>query len=177
MEQVLLIIITGFIALFTLFLWLITKTMMKQQLLAEVLKEYRSPEMLHAVRRVWEFGETYQFNRDKMKQAYKSIYDEDYGKVNFASGIEQIEEEQCTFHNQRRITAQFYAHLAMLYKENKVPRKAIMHLWSHKDLEIIPRIMIPLEEIAEEMFQGEISDRRYRRLMSELYEDSLGSSE
>jgi hypothetical protein len=112
-----------------------------------------------------------------MKEAYKSKYDEDYGKVNFASGIEQIEEEQCTFHNQRRITAQFYTHLAMLYKEKKVPRKAIMHLWSHKDLEIIPQIIIPLEEIAEEMFQGEVTDRRYRGLMLELYEDFLKSSE
>ncbi|MCK4252715.1 hypothetical protein KAX97_14805 [candidate division WOR-3 bacterium] len=177
MEQTILIIITGFIALFTLFLWLITRTMMRQQLLVEVLKEYRSPEMLHAVRRVWEFGETYRFDRDQMKESYKSIYDKDYGKVNFASGIEQIEEEQCTFHNQRRITAQFYAHLAMLYKEKKVPQKTVMRLWSHKDLEIIPKIIIPLEEIAEEMFQGEVSDRKYRKLMLELYRDSLRSSE
>jgi hypothetical protein len=45
----------------------------------------------------------------------------------------------------RKIVKSFYHHLAVLYKRGMIEDGFIFSIWGHEDLEIIPRIILPLE--------------------------------
>jgi hypothetical protein len=85
---------------------------------------------------------------------------------------EQIAATVASLHHQRRTVSLFYNLLAGLYELRVFPRRVIYRYWTRTDLQIIPEILIPLEEaIAGELGTSPGLTALRSRLLR-LYDDS-----
>lgn len=136
-------------ALFAAFVWGIAKRTMIHQVLLDVQKDYRSPQMLYAVRTCWEFyGKQ---GRKKFVEKYEEIRNEEQRWILSLDKQKRIEAEQSTLHYQRRLVSHFYQHLASLYVNKILPKKIVYSIWSETDLRIIPEVLIPIENKLREV--------------------------
>jgi len=94
-------------------------------LLVPLLLEYRSQKMHEAISALWELKHTH---NDKFLEVYE-------GQLQINNGI----------HFQRRLVSHFYGILAGLYETDSIPKEIIYSYWSRKDLQILPEIILPIE--------------------------------
>jgi len=117
----------------------ISKKVLTQQTLVDLLKEYRSPQMCFAIQELWSaYREKCQSNKDEWISYYKDKYEEEY--------LSKFEERQYSLHYQRRIVSQFYQQVATLYYKKILPKKVVRVYWT--DLEIIEEILKPIDKDA-----------------------------
>lgn len=112
------------------------------QVLVSILGEYRSLEMLAAVRGLWDFRKN---NSSNLANAYTIQFNAESELVSKLPLAEQLDAERVTIHNKRRLVSQFYQHLAGLYELGIIDGKILYSYWSESDLAIIPRVLIPME--------------------------------
>jgi hypothetical protein len=105
-------------------------------------KEYLSPQMHQAVRRLWQFYNLWGTN---FVNRYEEKRKEEDAQI---AGLEpqmRIVAEQATLHYQRKLVSHFYQYVAALYRNKTIPNYIVFGIWSKSDLEIIPKIIIPIE--------------------------------
>jgi len=115
------------------------------QVLEDIRKDYRTPEMYHAVRTLWEFYKDCQKNNEDFVDKYCRILGEDNKRLSRLDENLKLEAEQNTLNYQRRLVSQFYQHVAALYSTKVLPSNIVFRTWVEEDLRIIPNIIIPIE--------------------------------
>ena len=130
--------------------------------------EYQEAHMLQAVRRLWDF---YRLEGDEnIVTAYLVKMEEDSKLVSSAPVEERIKLEAASLHYQRRIVSQFYLRISTFIYEKVIPEHIFYNGWTTTDLEIIPKILIPLENGIRTMPSGtglpELDDQS---LLMQLY--------
>lgn len=118
------------------------RTLIHQSLLS-LQKDYRSPQMLYAVRTLRDFYREH--GTEKFVEKYEKIREEERKWILTIDRLKRIEAEQTTLHYQRRLVSHFYNQLATLYINDVLPKDIIYRNWSEADLRIIPEILIPIE--------------------------------
>ena len=128
---------TLIIAIFAVSTWLASRNNSRSRILVEFQRQYAEPEMGNAVAALWELCDHHlnkkgQVNEKKLVQAYENRRNE--------------KKEGISLHNQRRMVSHFYGRLAAVWDNGWLPGKLIFSQWSTPDLEIIPKILVPLEK-------------------------------
>jgi hypothetical protein len=113
------------------------------QVLVDVLFEYRSAEMLLAIRTLWSF---YNENKENLGEVYNIIRHREESESSKLEPELKLQREKTTLHHQRRLVGKYYSLLAGLYELGVIPSETLYTYWNKKDLEIIPKIIIPMEK-------------------------------
>ena len=127
----------------TFIIFNITKYRENYQNLLERISFYASSEMLMAIKRVWDYYRKY--GESKFLDRYIAIMIAENKKMDAMPVSERLVFQTCTLHYQRRLVSQFWKGLAILIKNDLVPRKAVFSWWSQNDIDIVGEILIPLE--------------------------------
>jgi len=136
--------------------------------------EYRTPEMLQAVRNLWDF---YRENKENLESVYLSKIKVENEKVNNAPPELRVSLEAQTIHNQRRFVSQFYSRIATFIDKEIIPEDIFYSSWGETDLEIIPKILIPLENsIIHTIAKGRVAELDDKSPLMQLYLKSKGRS-
>lgn len=159
---------------FATLVWRSAKRRMIHEALLDVQKDYRSPQMLYAVRTLWDF---YREHKEKLVETYEEIRNEEERWVSSLDRQERIKAEEHTLHHQRRLVSHFYQHLASLYLSKILPRDILYRNWSEPDLRIIPQILIPIEnKLREVLFTPPLKPLDESCSLLVLYRDSKDCS-
>ena len=105
----------------------------------ELRKQYGSPMIGNAVRKLWEF---YREDKETLVERYKKE----------SIGFRRYRED--CLHYQRRLVSQFYQQLENWWKSRPLNKKLLLSSWKAADLEIIPEIIIPIETEAIPIMTG-----------------------
>jgi len=144
------------------------------QVLVNVLFEYRSVEMLIAIRTLWDF---YKKNRENLEEAYNNIRHSEEIEVSKLDPERRIERERTTLHHQRRIVSKFYSLLAGLYELKVIAAKTLYTYWSKEDLRILPLIILPIEKaLLKELKPAYSEGHPALERMQRLYDDCPNSN-
>jgi hypothetical protein len=147
--------------------WAAIREATRQNVLARALFEYRSLEMFCAVKMLWTFYHDHR-NTD-VGAAYERQRLADEARIRELPLAAQAEAERATLHYQRRLVSHFYQFLAGQYELGVLPKDVLFTFWHRPDLEIIPRVLLPLETVSALNFTR---SRRPKEIMRRLYEDS-----
>jgi len=140
-------VISSFIAALSLvgtfIIFNVTRYRENYQNLLERISFYFNPEMLMAIRQLWEHYR--QYGESEFLEKYLAIMLSDNKKMAKMPVSERMVFQTGTLHYQRRIVSQFWRGLAILIKNNLVPKKAVFSWWAQDDVEIVSKILIPIE--------------------------------
>ena len=128
------------------YLYVVTRRNLVYQVLVNLQMEYRSPEMLYAVSTLWRFyREECREDKKALVINYKGYYCSEQSWVDGFDKLKRIEALKTTLDYQRKLVSHFYHHLATLYANKILSPHIIFATWSEKELNIIPKIIIPME--------------------------------
>ena len=121
---------------------ILRKTLIYQSF-AALTNEYREAHMLQGVKRLWDFYR--EVGDEKLVSEYTTIMKFDAEKIDKAPDDEKINMQQGSLHFQRRNVSQFYSRIATFIDEGIIPEDIFYSSWGETDLQIIPKVLIPLE--------------------------------
>ena len=148
----------------------IAEASLRFQVLLPALFEYRSVEMLVAIRSLWDFAREHP---NDIAEAYRSRREQDLCDLAGLKGDEHVNYLRATVDFHRRQVSQFYGFLTSVFDEGGSQRKWIYTHWGKSDLEIIPRVIVPMERALGEAIGSASSSATLDRLLR-LYRDSPG---
>jgi len=150
--------------------WRVATKALNLQVLLNMGMEYRSPQMLYAIDKLWQL---YKDHPTDFVKKYLEIRDE--GQRCLASMDEEMKFEnyRYTLHNQRRLISHFYQCLANLYVKKIFPKDILYRIWTEAELRIIPEILIPIEKKLQENL-NEPPLKSFEENLLILYKDSKG---
>ena len=148
----------------------IAEASLRFQVLLPALFEYRSAEMLVAIRSLWAFAREHPSN---VGEAYKSQSERDSHQLAALKGHEHLNYLRSTIDFHRRQVSQFYGFLTSVYDEGGNQRKWIYTHWSKSDLEIILKAIVPMEIALGQTIGTPASPTTLGRLLR-LYQDCPG---
>jgi hypothetical protein len=142
-----------------------------RQLFASYLREYRTPQMGRAIASLWDLYRLSRRNPRELVRLYIRLYKK---------------ERTHAFHFEvRRRVSTFYQHLALLVQEEEAVREEVYRIWSKQSLDLIPKVLLPLEtvaipeiiggyrsEVSQENFMIDISPQRSIKALQQLYADA-----
>jgi len=171
------IFISGSIVIVTVYYSITTKKNLNHQILVNLRTEYYSAEMMFALQRLWTFyRDECSENSDELRKFYRKKSEEQ--KRNFMKEKdydEKIKKIKNSLSYQRRLVSKFYCHLADLHILNMLPDNILFSIWSSKELEVIDKIIILMEEeqakIDKQYKENEINYEIVK--LKRLYEDSI----
>jgi hypothetical protein len=117
-----------------------SKLSLRQQSFADLEKEYRTPLMGGIIDSLWSMYKECHENIEEMIKRYKKDWERNRGSIGTLDDLNN------NLHLQRRLISQFFHQMADLYLNKALPPKMIFRIWSNKDLDIIPEIIIPIED-------------------------------
>lgn len=139
------------------------------QVLVDILMDYRSPEMLLAVRTLWDLWRS---DRDGFVERYETQRKREADAIAALPPEKRLEAERASLHFHRRLVSQFYSFVAGLYELGIIPKRILYTHWGEADLRIIPQILLPIEKrLGEALGTSPGSGPTLRRLQK-LYDDS-----
>ena len=169
--SVLAIIISAVAVLFAWLTWQTAKRTMFHHVLEDIRKDYRSPEMHHAVKTM---RDLYRTHRDNFVEEYEKRRKKDDERISNLAEEKRVEAEAGTIHFQRRLVSHFYQYVAALYLNHILPKDLVFKTWSESDLRIIPEIIVPIEtklrEVLNESPLPPLDEKNFPPLV--LYSDS-----
>jgi hypothetical protein len=148
----------------------IAESSVKFQVLWPTLNDYMSTDMYVAIGHLWAF---YSEKPDTLKARYKWQREADLKAANAFQGEEYSHFVKNTLDHHRRRVGQFYGLLKAIHDEGGDQRKWVYTYWRRRELEILPKIIIPLEEALGELIGTPASRLANERLL-ELYNDCPG---
>jgi hypothetical protein len=131
--------------IFAILSWRTSKLTALHHVIEDIRKDYRSPEMHHAVKTLWEFYKDCKTKGEDFVIKYLQILKDDNDRLSRLEGHEKLKAERDTLHYQRRLVSHFYQYVAALYVNKILPGDVIFKTWIEDDLRIIPNIIIPIE--------------------------------
>ncbi len=111
--------------------------------LQERMAAYVSSEMLMAIKRLWEHYRKY--GDSEFAEKYIGVMLEEDRKMRSMSPSAMLDFQAVTLHYQRRIVTRFWREVAMLLKFNLIPRNVAFRVWYREDVEIVDKVLIPIE--------------------------------
>jgi len=114
-----------------------------QNLLQRVSVFY-SPEIHMANQRLWNLYREY--GEEGFLGKYIEIMNKENQDANALPIAERMEFQRGTLHYQRRVVSSFWRGTAILIKYSLVPRNVVLKWWSRDDVEIVNKIIIPIED-------------------------------
>jgi len=126
----------------TFIIFNITRHRENYQNLLERINFYSTPEMLLAIQKLWTLYRDY---KGEFLDKYIETMISDNKKIEKRPQSERLTLQVTTLHYQRRLVSQFWKGLAILMKNNLIPRKSVFDWWSQDDIEIIEKVVIPIE--------------------------------
>ena len=142
-----LVIISAFIAVLSLIgtfiIFNITRHRENYQNLLERISFYFKSEMLMAITQLWHHYRKY--GDPDFIDKYITIMISENKKMSTLPTSKRILFQAGTLHYQRRLVTQFWRGLSILIKNNLVPRKAVYSWWAQDDIDIVSKILIPIE--------------------------------
>jgi hypothetical protein len=139
--------------IFAILSWRTSKLTALHNVIEDIRKDYRSPEMHHAVKTLWEFFKDCRSKREDFVVRYFKILKDDNDRICKLNEDERIKAEKDTLHYQRRLVSHFYQYVSSLYVNKILPRNIIFKTWIEDDLRIIPDIIIPIEKKLPEIIK------------------------
>lgn len=136
------ILIAVISAIISMTVWRTSRQTLKRQNVKNLSLEYRSSEMLFAVRRFWEL---YRENGDEFIQKFFEIDKMEMQKLAKIAGYNRKSYIESTINYQRRLIISFYTDLAISYQGKLLHKKDLFLNWSKADIDIIPIIIQPVE--------------------------------
>jgi hypothetical protein len=115
---------------------------LQYQVLIPMLVEYKSAEMLMAVRTLWAFARK---NPGRVKEAFTIQRDEEYNALQLLPLADQVNQLRATIDYQRRIVSQFYGILISILDQGSLQKAFVYSHWGKSDLSIITEVLIPME--------------------------------
>ena len=146
----------------------IAEAALRFQVLLPVLFEYRSAEMLVAIRSLWDFSRAHP---NDISEAYRTEREKDHQHLANLKGDDHLTYLRGTLDFHRRQVSQFYGFLTSVYDEGGMQRKWLYKHWSRDDLKIIPEVVVPMEKALGQAIGTPASPTALGRMMR-LYEDS-----
>ena len=148
--------------------WRAAKRALIQQSLQVIHQEEASPQMLDAVRSLWDLRRA---NSDAFVDEYERIRLLQQAQADTLEGQERIEFVSSTLHHKRRLVSHFYMHLAQLVDTGVLSSDHVYAHWRRSDLSIIPELLVPLESaLAGTLGLGRPS-RNFERMVA-LYDNA-----
>lgn len=155
--------------------WSLSGRALRYRMATDLMRDYRDYEMGEAIKTLWDYqrkvGTKQQLEDDFLRRLKKMKKNE--GKENKEKEDKYTE----VIHKYRRRVAQFYRCMAALHYGRVVPDKLLYDIWHEKTLEIIPKIVIPLETALIKFRKDNPDDEVYKKefeLLNTLYEHSKG---
>ena len=134
----------------------VTRYRENYQNLMDRISLYFSPEMLSAIQHIWGF---YREHGDQeFLNKYIVVMLAENKIMESLSPSERLDFQLNSLHYQRRLVTHFWRGVAILIENNLVPRKAVFNWWAKDDIEIVDKILIPLENKVAEYYQVSIYD-------------------
>ena len=152
------LIIAGLSALYARHAWTSARHAILQQTLQTLHAEYASAEMLDAVDSLWKFYKRHGDANLAAEYEKQRIVDEK--ELTTKHGSDRIEFIKTSLHYKRRIVSHFYMHVHHLLNNKIISKEAFYAGWSKADLEIIVKIIVPLEQhLGKTLKTGASADR------------------
>lgn len=148
----------------------IANSSVKFQVLWPTLNDYMSTDMYVAIGHLWSF---YREAPETLKERYKLRREDDLKTANTYQGDDYSNFVKNTIDHHRRRVGQFYGLLKAIHDEGGDQRKWVYTYWRKRELEILPKIIIPLEEALGEIIGTPASKLANDRLL-EIYKDCPG---
>ncbi len=145
----------------------IAEASLRFQVLLPALFEYRSAEMLVAIRSLWDFASEHP---NEIGESFQSRREEDRIRLATLNGNDHLGYLRTTLDFHRRQVTQFYGFLTSVYDEGGIQRKWIYTHWSKSDLKIIPEVLVPMEKALGQAIGTPASPTTLDRLLR-LYND------
>jgi hypothetical protein len=113
----------------------LTSNSLKYSILADLFKDYRSIEMGHSIRKL--YGTSIRCKSKELEwiNYYMMMFKKEKGALD-------------SLHDHRRRVSSFYQYMASLLVNDIISKKLVYSVWKKGDLEIIPKILMPIESIA-----------------------------
>ena len=148
----------------------IAESSVRFQVLWPTLTDYMSTDMYVAVGHLWNF---YKEDPATLKARYKWQREADVKAASSLSGESYASFVKNTIDHHRRRVGQFYGLLTAIYDEGGHQRKWVYTYWRKRELQILPSIIIPLEEALAELIDTPASKVANERLIK-LFQDCPG---
>jgi hypothetical protein len=145
----------------------ISDASLRFQVLVPALTEYMSADMYIAIGKLWSF---YKADPGTLQQRYMVQLAADAQSASALSGAAYVDFTRTTVDYSRRKVGQFYGMLTSIYDEGGSQRKWIYTYWRKRELQILPDILIPLEEALAQSIGTPASKFANDRLLR-LYND------
>ena len=113
------------------------------------------------IQSLWNFARTHP---NEIADAFMNQRAIDIQHLATLSGDEHLNYMRTTLDFHRRQVSQFYGFLTAVYDEGDIERKWIYKHWDRSTLEIIPKIIIPMEKAIEESIGISVSSKTLDRL-------------
>ena len=142
----------------------ISEAALRFQVLVPALTDYMSAEMYVALSNLWTF---YKIDPDTLAERFVSQRHADQGMVEALNHADRMEYIKTTVDYHRRQVGQFYGLLTSIYDEGGYQRKWLYTYWRKRELQILTKIIIPLEmALANDIGTDEpvISNARLKKL-------------
>jgi len=110
--------------------------------LYDQMSQFASEEIFTATRRLWELYRGY---KDNFVEKYIEIMLAEYNQLNSLPLDKQLEFQRNTLHYQRKSLTQFWRNLAIILKNGLLPEKQVYGAWAKGTVEIITKILLPIE--------------------------------
>jgi hypothetical protein len=125
--------------------WIAFRRTLLHEALLSMRQDYRSEKMLIAIERLWDLWRDNNKIPANVVNDYMRQYYANKDKARSQEGRDLKDFVEMTLHNHRRIVSQFYSYLAIIYTKGILTEPEIFEFWSEKDLQIIPNVIIPIE--------------------------------
>jgi hypothetical protein len=165
-------VVVGIVALFVAFRSLRqSQKALAHNMLTSLVTLYLSPEMGDAVARMWFHYRKYGidgFVQEYLEQSglLGDLKDQQYvGRM--------VGDPQSELRDARRLVSHFFQHVARINAKQVIPKELVFAMWSDRDLDIIPKMIIPIEKAIHEVHYGQPSSQEDFFYLRKLYEDSV----
>jgi hypothetical protein len=160
---IVLVTITAYYASATKKIAYATEKNVWQQALLQLQKEYGTPDMMDSIRHLWHFFRSH-CNEDeiRLRKEFRNLIEKNINP---------------DINSSRRKTIVFYLHLAVMNNHDILSKDILFDMFTKRDLEIIPKILIPLEEEYQD-YIDELDNRKkmglsHKNILLKLYNDSI----
>lgn len=116
----------------------------KYEILSDLLKEYRTYQFGMSLRKLWEF---YNLECQQNEKILEKIFLEKY-------------KQNDPINNDRRVVSHYFQQIALYYHERIIPMKWIRKIWTPEVLEIIPKILYPMEMVVQKYLQRPVTSQK-----------------
>jgi|GEM_PF-2008183 len=107
--------------------------------LAGLMEDYGKCEMREAVDTLWEFFKSQGEDSNRAKVEFARMLDEPRADGKPSADCDTLDRA-------RRVVSHFYQRMAALHAGGLLPEQVLYNVWSNRDLRIIPKVIVPLEE-------------------------------